>query len=280
MKRRFEDFQKTEKYIEALDAAYQQDKLSKTEMLKMQSRLDLLADKYQENDEIGLDRYLLYQLQAMIFIAEEKFEDAQGFLKDAESLKGDDDFESEMISAYKNGLIDLDDDEILDAYLGRETTDKNLKSNNHKKINNTKTISGWLALFGLMVIVSPFVNTYYSITNMGLVLDNEADLLPSIGAYIAMVSLGGIIIALLFLFYWFWFFRKKKFARTLGIFIVSFLVLLLLFEIVAGIVVFSRLGMLSDFTSGIAESIPGLAVSVAWLFYLMKSERVKQTFVN
>ncbi|MDZ7744809.1 MAG: DUF2569 family protein [Candidatus Saccharibacteria bacterium] len=280
MKRRFEDFHKTKKYIEALDAAYQQDKLSKTEILKMQSRLDQLADKYQENNEIGSDRYLLYQLQAMIFLAKEKFEDARGFLRDAESLKGDDDFDSEMISAYQNGVIGLDDNEILDAYLGRETTKETSKSNNHKKINNTKTISGWLALFGLMVIVSPFINAYYSITNMGLVLDSNTDVLPSIAVYVAMVSLGGIIIAQLFFVYWFWFFRKKKSARAFGIFIVSFLVLLLLFEIVAGIIVFSRLGMLSDFTPGIAESIPGLAVSVAWLFYLIKSQRVKQTFVN
>lgn len=172
MKRRFNEFYKINDYIEQIDAAYEEGSLYQDDIESIQKSLDRLAEAHEENQDIGTDRYLLYQLQAMLHIAQNEQELADGFLEDAENLKGDDEFESTIINDYLAGEINFrdaeddaeeeDGDSVQDPAI---TKDKKVI----KSMQSIKTAGAWA---GGMAILSPFLAILYSLANEG---GNNAD---------------------------------------------------------------------------------------------------------
>lgn len=169
MKRRFENFYKVNDYIKAIDEAYEEDTLDIEDIEAIQKKLDELSDEYQEDEKLGSKRYLLYQLQAMLYIAQNELELADGFLEDAESTKGDSDFSSVIIDDHLRGRIYYPDDEDID------------RQENPNRLNRRSYIVG--VLLGYMAM---FIGVFLDILLFAIV-GFDVFLLTLLGAIIGSV---------------------------------------------------------------------------------------------
>lgn len=85
------DFQTLERAIHTIEHKADIGQLNDDEIAKYQHFLDRLADKYQEDDTVGSQKFMLYELQAMIWQARGDNDQAVKFLHEAESVKLPDD---------------------------------------------------------------------------------------------------------------------------------------------------------------------------------------------
>lgn len=75
--------------VEIINQLLQSDKVISDALLtKIQTKLDKLADKYQDDADLGSDRYALYQAQALISYKKEDNEAAREWIEQAVTVKG------------------------------------------------------------------------------------------------------------------------------------------------------------------------------------------------
>lgn len=82
------DFQTLQKAIHSIEHKADTSQLKESEIAKYQHFLDRLARKYQNDESLGTQRFMLYELQAMIWQARGDNEHAVSFLQEASSVKG------------------------------------------------------------------------------------------------------------------------------------------------------------------------------------------------
>lgn len=234
----------------------------------VQKRLDSLAEKYQYNEEIGVARYKLYELQAFVHYFNGHDDDAQDFIDQAIEMRGE---TYERAEKLKKRLS------LGDSYLSKTVNpDKMTKEQRRER---KVGLEGWLALFTVSIaittityIVAVFVNIN-NISNLSSYADGYASgvLSPyySFLAFISAVMAGVGIWLLVLLVKW------KKLGRWVGIaFAASSVIVAFIMYIWYDDILTKVTGLEPNSASG------GTLVALIWIIYLCVSKRVKRTLIR
>jgi len=226
---------------------------------KIQTKLDLLADKYQEDEALGTLRYKLYQAQAMLLYREGHNNEAIACMHEAIKLKG---------GSYKFA------EEFFDNVLPEENAITEPPEFNGE-------IDGWLSWFGINFVITPVFFVYYIFSGFGLLNKAGAVRLTKPEVYKDVRSLALTIVIfyaielLLLGVFGYFFFKRKRYTRAIAI---GFLIFVIYVAANIGSVAqsfASKYGVQSD-----ASSNSSTGVAILWLLYWIFSKRVKATFVK
>lgn len=256
MKSRQEEVEELKKLITAFEKLYRDGDLSHQVIDRFQVKLDKLADSQRYTDLIGDSRYLLYELQALLELAKGNFERANTFIADSQSMMGADDyFMSDVISSYI----------LSNTKIAATTAIEPVKN---RKFNGK--LDGWLAFYGLRILVVPFVFGYDAISSTGANAPNDFTNL------LHVIVLADVILATAALFMWFEFFKKKRaminHARI-------FEACLALYYFITSAWLASLINQYSIASSDLTSKYAGYGIiAVLWLIYWFRSKRVRETF--
>ncbi len=233
----------------------------------VQKRLDRLAEKYQYDDEVGEERYKLYELQALLHYFSGEDRDAFAFINTAIDTRGESYPRAEKLLAQL-GSDDYDEVPSDPKALSKQERRK-------RKIG----LEGWLAFFcvgiGLATLTYLGLGVIYTLNLVAIESRMADDYAVSVmGPYYGFniffgFLLGGVGIWLLVLLA-----KWRKLARWVGI---AFL---------AGTFVFAFIDYLwyEDLLtklSGLEPNSTGsVGIAIIWIIYLCVSRRVKRTLVR
>ena len=110
--------------------------IDKPLLVMVQKRLDMLADKYQYNEEIGKARYKLYELQALVHYFSGHDDDALDFIDQAIETRGEAYPKAEKLKKRLS---------LGDSYLSK--TVNPYKMTKAQRRSQKIGLEGWLALF-------------------------------------------------------------------------------------------------------------------------------------
>lgn len=234
----------------------------------IQKRLDSLAEKYQYNEEIGVARYKLYELQAFVHYFNGYDDDALDFIKQAIEMRGN---SYERAEKLKKKLS------LGDSYLSKTTNpDKMTKEQRRdKKVG----LEGWLAFFTVTVVLSSIayaVLAVFSIINLNN-LPQTADSFASglLSPYYSFMAFAGIVMVGVGVWLIVLLAKWKRLARWIGIVFASTSVIIAFID-------YTWYADLSTQLSGLGENraSAGTFIAMLWIIYLCVSKRVKRTLTK
>lgn len=126
-------------------------KVDKKSLISIQEQIDIMAKKYQENEEIGTAKYKLYELQALIHYFNDNDNDALDFINQAIETRGEKYERAEKLKA-----------QILAKNTHSPKTTDPINMTKKERRKKLIGLEGWLALF----IVSLGVSILLGIFNL------------------------------------------------------------------------------------------------------------------
>jgi len=220
---------------------------------KYQTRLDELADKYQNRESLGRIRYKLYEAQAYIDFYKGNLKSAETFIDKAVELRGE---------------------SFEDAERLKTSIQNNLKTNNQKISNTQVPIGGWLAYFTFGL----FVSIGYSIYD----IYNLAKLLPNLSAYKGQYILDTsffVILVIVQILAVYLVIKRSRYAKNAVV--GSLLLTIFAYAFDAGVT--------NSVYHYINQSAPSntydtldrtIFLGIVWIIYFSVSKRVKRTLVR
>lgn len=263
-----DEFNKQIKVVEAnLKDATSGEKDQK--LLEMvQKRIDTLAKKYQYDDDLGAERYKLYEIQALVHYFNGHDDDALDFIDQAIELYGKPYPKAERL---KQKLAPGD------MYIQKTIDPKKMTKEQRRK--NLIGLEGWLALFTVGVIVSTilfFISTGVWLQNFNLVdIFFEEYAASLVSPYYAFFTASSFIAGVMSLWLLTLLIRRKKIARGVGIVYLQLLIIVAIIEY--------------GWYSNLKMEVPSLdqqqdflvnGWSIVWIIYLIVSRRVKNTLTR
>jgi hypothetical protein len=271
------------KIIKKLELLIIQDEVTQSKLNSLQKTLDNLDDELEEPN------YRLYELQSIIYYAENNKTKAMEFIGDALSLQSDVTnysktgallaeiyVESKNISKSEddNSLLNEGEDEFIEKSEKDKVNEEEIKELRKKYSGK---FEGWLALYTLRIVFIPFVFIFDIISSHSEFSGLES-VPSSVERYLLFVTLFEGSAVVLSLAIWFMYFKKKKstivYARILEI---SLVVL----YFIAGLwsqFIFRELDVSSN-GEDVRLMVYGF-VAFIWVFYWMWSKRVIATFIK
>lgn len=235
-----------------------ENQLSTESINVFQKNLDVL-EKAEE-----VPNYKLYQQQALIYYAKNEEELANDFIADALELE-------DNLDKYTNtGKL------LAKLYLKEYKTNSDHKTNKaktHKNKFNGK-LEGWLALYGLRIIILPFI-TLYDIYVFNEILSNSENNYAAEARLFILVNLIIFATSLIVLYN---FFAKRKIARKLCLLFESSYAIYLFLAAILFHFQFSALSI--DDMSSIRRILVTSLFSILWALYWTSSKRAEETFVR
>lgn len=249
-----EQFEKLEALIVRVDALIISKELTNAQKDKAQAILDALAEKYQHNENVGSKRYMLYELQALLKIADGDAERAQDFIQEAQELM-------------------TDEDEFISRTVRKATVGKKESKAAASKHGFSGKLEGWLALYGVGIILSPFVIIYDLFTSM-----SGIDSSSSVGSYMFMATFIDVLSLIGLAIIGYHFFAKKTAALTSIPIYEGAQAVVYLFMLIWLYGIYAEYGV--NDSSGPSTLGRTVMFSVVWLVYWLVSKRAKATFVR
>lgn len=249
-----------------------------TLLLEVQKRLDLLAEKYQNSDELGTARYKLYELQALVHYFSGDDDDALDFINQAIETRGD---------SYPRA------EKLKSQLLTKTHTSKNADLNSMTKQERRKKLiglEGWLAFFVVGVslgILLGIINLfgYPSVFNDLASVQSQAPefvaaMMPALWfeilTNIASIALAVWLIVLLA--------QHKKSAKTVAIIYLVSTPLLFIVDYAWVSSIFDSFNLGSDaqreLSSAAGDSGRSIIGAFIWAPYFLVSKRVKRTLTK
>ncbi len=234
----------------------------------VQKRLDSLAEKYQYNEEVGIARYKLYELQALVHYFNGHDDDALDFINQAVEMRGETYPKAEKLKKQLSPG---------DSYLSKTTNpDKMTKEQRREqKIG----LEGWLAFFTVTVVLSTLayaVLAIFSVINLNN-LPETADEFASglLSPYYSFLAFAGAVMAGVGVWLIVLLKKWKKLGRWIGIAFVSSAVVIAFID-------YTWYADLSNQLTGLEPNSAsgGTFVAMLWIVYLCVSKRVKRTLTR
>lgn len=278
------------KYIEAikaleekLKAATSTDSISNEGLLEIQKQLDVLANKYQDDEKIGPARYKLYELQAFIYYFENKDDEALDFIGHAIKLRG---------TSYAKA------ERLKQSLLSNANANAKVHSVNSGEIAKGKKqkqlvgVEGWLAIFVVGLILST-ASTIFNFFNGGVSLatsdvqalnDYQVGLGDSAQILATIESMGLLIFIALLITSVVLLLRRKKIAKHIVIATLIYGILYNSVDYAMASSLFSSTD-LAEYIQPELDTIAGyigrgIMGAVVWIPYFLVSKRAKATLTR
>lgn len=242
------------------DSLLRSQKLTRSHAEKVQDKIDKLEQHYKNNPAANNFIFKLYELQALIDYSKGNLPRAKVFLDDARrQMPANGYFTSKTI---------------------RELADMDAPSKSKKQFSGR--LEGWLALYGLRIIILPFV-LIWDIASTGStynVFNDQSVAVPSdIQAYITTAVVAELIPLLATVYIWYVFFTKKKAAITAIKYFEGYLFVAYL---VFGVWISSLYDkyQVTDSDDDVGKLAWFAIVAAIWCVYWIRSKRVKQTYTQ
>jgi hypothetical protein len=268
------------KYVNILQAELQTATEENSETLlpaqieRLQTRLDALAAKYQDDEELGASRYKLYELQALLYYFQHNDEAALTFIQYAVTAKGE---------SYPKA-------ERLIEKLGQqpERVVELTKAEKRKKLIG---IEGWLAWFVVGLIITALVTTYrffadgfLSSSDIDTYNQYQAGLGDTFQQLTAAENLAIIVYIVLVIISIIFIFRRRKAAKILVIVTLAFGALYGTVDYALGAAFFESANLTQYVQSALDKTAADVGRSVIgafiWIPYFLVSKRVKATLTK
>jgi hypothetical protein len=234
----------------------------------IQKRLDSLAEKYQYNEEIGVARYKLYELQAFVHYFNDHDDDALDFINQAIEMRGETYARAEKLKKQLSPG---------DAYLSKTTNPD--KMTKEQRRDQKIGLEGWLAFFTVTVVISTLAYAavaVFSIINLNN-LPQTADSFASglLSPYYSFLAFAGIVMVGVGVWLIVLLTKWKRLARWIGIAFASSAVVIAFID-------YTWYADLSTQISGLGpnKASGGTFVAILWIIYLCVSRRVKRTLTK
>lgn len=268
------------KYVNILQAELQTateengETLLPAQIERLQTKLDALAAKYQDDEELGASRYKLYELQALIYYFQHNDEAALTFIQYAVTVMGE---------SYPKA-------ERLIEKLSQQPEQKPdlTKAEKRKKLIG---VEGWLAWFVVGLIVTTlltvfrfFSDGFLSNSDIGTFNTYQAGLGDSFQQITAFENVAIIVYVTLLIISIVFILRHRKVGKKL-------VIIMLLFGAVYGIIDYATASSLFD-SSNLTQYVQpelnryagdisrSIAAALVWIPYFLVSRRVKATLTK
>lgn len=242
--------------------------ISETLLSQVQKRIDTLAEKYQYSEEIGIARYKLYELQALVHYFGGDDDDALDFINQAIATRGDSYTRAEKLKA-----------QLLAKTTYSPKTIDSKKMTKQERRKRLIGLEGWLAFFTVSIGLTTLVYcalAVFSIINLNS-LSSTSDgyssslLSPYYGfsVLISVIMVGlGIWLTILLA-------KRRKLARWIGI---AFAATSFIFSYVDYMWYADLITKITGLPQNSSSSGAGMAI--IWIIYLCVSRRVKRTLTK
>lgn len=279
--------QHRQKYIEAVKSleyeikrATDNDNLSDVALHLAQEQLDLLADKYQNDEKIGSATYKLYEMQALVYYFENKDGEALDFINQAIETKG---------GSYPKA------EKLKDALSSapKDKQSRQLDESRMTKADRRKDfigLEGWLALFVVGVGLSILLGVI-NLADYGSAFSNFASLQNDMPDYVAAMTpalwfemITNILVIVLAVWLLVLLARRSKLAKDVAIIYLLLGALFLIIDYAWASWIFDTHNVtqyvqpeMNRAANDVGRSIIGALI---WVPYFLVSKRVKATLIK
>ena len=253
--------------------------IDKPLLVMVQKRLDMLADKYQYNEEIGKARYKLYELQALVHYFSGHDDDALDFIDQAIETRGEVYPKAEKLKKRLS---------LGDSYLSK--TVNPYKMTKAQRRSQKIGLEGWLALF----VVGTGLSTLLGVINLlgyGSVFNDLASVQNDAPGYVAAINPAlwfeiltnllsiGVTVWLLVLLA-----KHRKIAKKVAIIYLILNAIVLTIDYVWVASVFDAYNLTqyaqTEMSKGSQNVGRGIVAAFIWVPYFLMSKRVKRTLTK
>lgn len=252
--------------------------IDKPLLVMVQKQLDMLADKYQYNEEIGKARYKLYELQALVHYFSGHDDDALDFIHQAIETRGNSYARAEKLK-----------EQLLAKSHTSKVTDPS-KMTKQARRKNLIGLEGWLAFFVIGVSLRVLLGVI-NLLGYGSTFNNFASLQSDAPNYVAamapvlwfeiltnLLSIGLAIWLLVLLA------KHKKLAKGIAIVFLISSAIFFIIEYAWAASVFDTFNVtryVQAYMSRAARDVGKVIIGVfIWVPYFLMSKRVKRTLTK
>lgn len=264
MNSHYQDLDKLEEILRELEHIYLEGKLTPQRIATAQKKLDTLAEKAQRDESLGARRYLLYELQALLYDADGDIVRARQFAGEAAEVKGDSDLTTQTVR------------ELIPMQIAEQPAQESVAPVDERYLG----VKGWLVVFAIGMVLTPLLELYAFIDGLATayqVIDTNSALAVFI-YFEAAVNLifGGFFIALCVSFA-----KLRRGTRPFAIWLLAALGVWGLIDLIVAMVLLSSYQVDDETTSSIVrDAIRGMIWAIIWLLYWIYSKRVRATFTK